>query len=342
MKILLFLLLTSVVLLIPLIPGFIEIIKRSDTAALKIWQHHSNQPKNFAITFAAKVKAALQEHSMFNELSLESYRVIENDITSLTKDDLNHMNLIKGSASLQNYSDALHELYVAGDLKCKGHNILRAALVENNLYLGRNTSVLRWAHAKNIFIKKHSRLNGRITADREIHFDGDGQFIYLHADKISFGVVNQLDQCKAESMSLAELADQHNVVYDGTSSRLIIRGDCVIPNNRNVTGELIVYGKLRVKDGAHVNGNIKAHGSINLFSNCHINGAVTCNTDIHVHNAVFIKGPVIAEKRLSIKANSIIGTPTNKTSVTAHAIKIKNCGVIHGTLRAKKLAIFKA
>lgn len=344
MTIFLFLLFTSIILLIPLLPGVIEIICRSDTLALKIWQHHDNRPDSFALAFAAKSKEAIKRYVSGNQLSVEAYKFIENNNTPLLQEDLRQINLIKGNASMDSYTDALHEIHVSGDLHCGGHNILRAVLVDNNLYLAKNTSVLRWAHAKNIFIKKHSRLSGRITADNQISFDADGQFIYLHANKISFGAISLHETKKTKSMtlSLSELAELHQSSYDGISSRLIIRGDCVVPENKSITGDLIVYGKLHVMNGARIDGNIKAHDHIRLFSNSIVNGAVTTNTDTYINSAVFVKGPLVAEKKLSIKSNSIIGTPIHKTSVTANIIKIKTSSVIHGTLRAKKVAVYKA
>ncbi len=329
-------------MLLPLLPGVIEIFRRSDISALKIWQQHSNRPQSFAINFASKVNEIINHNRHGSIKDGEPYQIIGNLKRHLIRSDLPGIALIEDNATIDRYVNASHEIYVNGNLICKGNNILRALFVEHQLHLGENTSLLRWVHAKNIYVEKHSRLQGRVTADENIYFNGNAQFSYLHAEQIHFGVVKDVSRFATKEISLSQLAKFNRVPYQIQSNRLIIFGDCLIPENRYVRGDIVVHGKLKVMSGAHIDGNIKAHKNIYLLPSVIVQGAITGKTNTYVHANCSINGPLVTEIKLSIDSNSIIGCRGQKTSVAADLIKIKHSCLIYGTLRAKKIAIYKA
>ena len=330
------------VFVLPLLPGLIEIFRRSDISALKIWQQHSNRPQSFAINFANKVSELIKHKNASSINQNEPYQVIENLKRSLVRNDLRNITLIEDNATIDRYVNAPHEVYVNGNLICKGNNILRALFVEHQLHLGVNTSLLRWGHAKNIYIEKHSRLQGRVTADEHIYFNGNAQFSYLHAERIQFGVMNNIKTNATKEMSLSKLAKFNRVPYRIQSNRLIFFGDCLIPEGRHIQGDIIVHGKLKILSGTYIEGNIKAHKNIYLLPSVIVQGAVTGKMSTYIDSDCLIKGPLVTEIKLSINSNSIIGSLGKKTSVAADLIKIKNSSVIYGTLRAKRIAIYKA
>ncbi len=349
----LFLTITLILFLLPLIPSLLELNHATDTKPLRIVQEYDTEVTHFAVGFKAWLEKNFSEFFAVgrktpkgaSDGTLEDSTVFQiigsNGVPSYSskesKSRTTHKLIL--SASSLRLSEKMFfesEIYSAGDIQAGTQSQFRALLAEGDIELGERSTVLRWAHSHaSLHAAAGCKLFGRTSADKNLVLEENCCFERLHAGKIVFGkLVATAKRPQAAPTVLKTLPN----VKDRYERRWLIDGDIDIPEHRSFNGDLVATGDIHIGAGAHITGSLKSTRNMYLAADARIDGAIVSSGNIHMEAGCFVAGPVIAEHNLLIKEGAIIGSRALPTTVTAPNILIANGVTAFGTVWADESA----
>ncbi len=355
-------------LILPLIPAFLELANPTDVAPLKVVQSYDNNPMHFAQGFRAYVNNHFGINS-FGDMSAEKNRggvlADGSKYEVVGEDGKVVLNASKGSEKilLSPYtirlpddgsfdSEAFSKTGIVTGKNCR----TRALLCDEDINFGPNNTLLRWAHSEgNINVGDNSILYGRLTAKKTVTLGVGTVFERLHANKIVIGA--ELAENDMPIVSRTELAELKGVKLQA-ERRSLLEGNLDFPAYSTFDGDIVAGSTAFIGDYAHIKGSIKSNALNDVYhylqtsgvlaaedkraARCdlghyvQIDGSVISTHDLYIGEHCRIFGPVIAENRLVIRKGTVIGSPENPCTVSAPNIVIESGCVIYGTLWAGK------
>lgn len=336
-------------IMLPLLPAFHELIRRTDADPLRVVRRSDTDVRHFAAGF----REFLQRHFVLGlELCAASdepvtgdledgtpYRILppsmqeppanpDDDSVASNRDP--HLTLSCGNLNLPGDTVYPREIYSQGSLHAGDGSALRAALAEKSIYLGTGCTSFRWLHAN---VELHTGdeccLYGRVSADRRIRL-GDGcRFERLHAPMIEFGEAAEPRPAgKTKDMDLS----RHPRLVEDAAGRKLFRGKLEVPAGAHIEGDLVATGELIIGDGAHIAGNVKSHELVSLGEGVRIDGSLVSGADLELDAGCVLAGPVVAERKADIGAGCRLGSPEHPTTLTARGLRVGPGVVAHGTV----------
>ena len=317
-------------LLIPLLPGFLELYQKTDIAALGINRLHTGNANIFAVNYRRHLSALEQKGqgtdwvARFARLEAQQRPVITEEVRA------------QGYLRIPAGFHCLTEVYCNGDISTGMGVILRSALAEGNLNLGVNNTILRWAGAQRIRVASGCSLFGRLVADKSLFIDGAVSFQRIQAPLILLGCGwdRKPSPPPAMEVDISHLPD--TLFYNAAMRRAVVAGDVTLPAHSLLRGNLVVRGQLLIGDGCCIDGSIKAGGKVYIGNNVVINGSVVSDHSVDCLAACHITGHVVAARQVSIGAGAVLGRPDAAISLSSRFVLLKLPMVIHGTVWARK------
>lgn len=341
-------------LILPFLPGLIEIRKKSDASPLNVVQEYDVDIHYFANVFRGYVN----DH--FSDL-LNNASDVTKAVHGQLDDDteyfvLNHTDEIplqesekqsqvtdsmlvsSDSLTLPGAMSYLTELYARDSIHGGEEDIYRALLAENNIFVAENSLLLRWMHAGNsINIKPRSTLHGRVSADNKVQLSKDCHFERLYAPVLLFGENIPL---QSEPTSLKELSPESlGLDIENKGGRWLVEHDLEIPDNSLINSSLVVVGRLNIGKNCLINGSVKSREVLFVGQGTHITGSLVSNMNIHCDENASIAGPVISEEKICLGNHTTIGSQEKPTTISAEEIEIKLDSVAYGTVWARQKGI---
>jgi acetyltransferase-like isoleucine patch superfamily enzyme len=329
-------------LLLPLIPAFMELRGKSDAVPLNVVQQNAGEIRFFANGFRSYIqgiKEALQESSLTG-MSFEGmlpdgtgYLIPGSATQSLDRllaEASQPVSVVIASmAALHIPSDVTFnkDIYAGGCLTGAGKNSYRAILGERDVHLGDGSRVLRWVHAVGAFrANSGCQLSGRVSSDRSITLQRSCSFLRLNAPHIEIGVDIQTPPMLSTT-DLTPPPAQHRVLHDG---------DFEIQPGEIVRGNVVIRGRLRIGAGACIYGSVKSDKDMILGDGVTIEGSLISASKMHVGRGCLIHGPVIAERHMRVQSGTRCGRPQKPTTMSAPYVEIEEGVVVHGSLWARE------
>jgi cytoskeletal protein CcmA (bactofilin family) len=336
----------SSMLLLPLVPGFVELHRKSDALPLNVIQQHAGEIRHFANSFRAYVKPlepTLQQcvASGTNASGAmpdgEEYVVLGRTdqplLVALQERDAMHPVVIAAGADMVMPPQATFskDIYAGGRFFGGEKNNYRAILGEKEVHLGGSSSVMRWVHAVGEFTADLGcRLYGRVSSDTVIRLHADCNFLRLNAPRIEIGQVSDNEAPIPPNSTLpANLGT-------GASRRFLHDGDFEIQAGEVVKGNLVIRGKLRMRSGSRVCGSVKSDDDMILENGVSVEGSLISARQMRIGPNCAVHGPVIAEHGLAIGPGTHCGSAANPTTVSAPRIEVEQGVVVFGTLWARE------
>jgi cytoskeletal protein CcmA (bactofilin family) len=334
-------LLTSALLLLPLVPAFAELHSKSDAVPLSVIQQHTGEIRFFADGFRTYLKGlgpTLREcvssgsHATGTMPDGSEYLVLGrgSEALALPFREQNEFRpvMIASATDLLLPSDTnfSKDIYSAGSVIGSNQNRYRAILAEEDIRLGRESSVLRWVHAVGEFSADPGcRLYGRVSSDSGIRLSAECSFLRLNAPYIAIGP--EADPALAPSQIPAGAATTQRSFHDG---------DFEIRPGEVFQGNLVVRGRLRIGAGARVRGSVKSEKELLLEPGVSVEGSLITASIMRIGCDCMIRGPVIAERTALLQKGTRCGTLQNPTTVSAPNIEVEEGVVVFGTLWARE------
>lgn len=339
------LLLTSMWFLLPLLPAFRELWRQSDALPLSLIQQHAGEIRYFADSFRAYVKTlepTLREcgDSGRNASGVMSdgtnYLVLGNGNEALTlplqPQDGSCPVLIASASDLSLSKDSTFskDIYSLGRFVGGDNNHYRALLAEQEAYLGKGSSVMRWVHAGGeLSADSGCKLSARVSSDTRIRLAAGCSFQRLNAPRIELGE----QDIRNPSYSISPVSE---ISTSMKPQRVLRDGDFEIRSGAAFCGDLVVRGKLRIGSGARVYGSVKSQKDMVLESGARVEGSLISAGKLLIGPACFIHGPVISEREMRIEAGTQCGDARTPSTVSALRIHVAEGVVVFGSLWARE------
>jgi predicted acyltransferase (DUF342 family) len=347
--------LTLGLLALPFAPALVEWRRRSDAEPLHVEHDSTVSPRHFAVRFREFVATHVQPSidtcrtiGRSREIDLpenERCLVVHRSDALLATDELppsrelDRVLAACGDLQLPSRFVFTREIYAPGSVYAWRDVTCRAILARQDIVMGTRATVLRWAHAGNEFrVGPGSSLYGRLTAGREIHFEGPCVFERLNAPRILLG---EPDPAAAAPRALSPTtrspmrAEDLTAPVDVDGARWLVRRDVRVPAGALVRSDVVVLGAARIGRRARIEGGIKSHGTLFLEEDVVVEGSVVSDRSVVLSKGCRVLGPILAEETIYIHPGAIAGTPDKPTTVSAWTILVALGAVCHGTMWAR-------
>ena len=292
---------TALVFLLPLLPALRELYSRSDADALAI------DPLDNGRTDYAAQRMAEQLGLLEAMPRVAQWRL----------DDQGRLMVPRGHGRLM--------AKTGQPLVIGFRSQLRALVSSDMVELQANSSVQRVLHAKSIHCLGPVQLARLTSAERHIVLAPGTRFFRLAANCVfTWPLKRSLHFPLPElgnGMPLTELQKRHE-------------GDLRIAAGSVVQGGLVVTGNLWMEEMTVVVGHIKVHGNASLAKGACVQGALFVLGDLQTKGNNYVEGPLCAGKRLQLGPESQVGSKQCPSSVSAWSIALQASVRVYGSIAA--------
>jgi len=348
-----FILITLLIMVLPMIPGMVELALATDTQPLRVIQEYDSDVAHFANGFRSYLQksfpnffAQLEQGTVkFQDGSLDGrtrYQIIgpgsvpffdqkEVSVASTRK-------LIVSAEALQLPRDMFFEseVYSTTSITAGRDSQFRALLAEESITLGEGCATMRWVHCTGTLnVAQGCQLMGRASAGQEIFISEHVKFERLNAPRIVFGqhgLATMPDVSRAQAVKLEDIVR----IKDRFERRWLVEGTLELPENSYFDGDIVAGKDIIIGAGSHIKGSIKSNGDLIVGPSVLVQGSAFSAGDLTLSSGSFVGGPVVAEKALLLQSGVTIGTLEAPTTVTADIITVASGVEVHGTLWANE------
>lgn len=316
-------------------PAWQEWRSPTDCSPLPISNNYTSQVDHFAIEFRREIAVAIATAAAGHEQTF--------DHVPLNPQEMDWSNgprpaVALHSLDLQHPVKCLTPLYVNADLSSIGHDVFSGVFADGQISLGPNSEIREWVHAEGpVSLGASCIALRRISSGIAINLEQRCCFERLHAPTIRFGSTGKplprLSSLARRDESLGSLPG----AIRRTNDLYMIKGDCVLPRHCKFTGSLIVTGHLIIGAYTIVVGDIKARKGLSLGTEALITGSVVSENEIKLYPRATVGGLVISETSVFLAAGSVIGTPSQPSTVSAEAVIVEAGAIAHGTVWAREV-----
>ena len=336
----------SLMLVLPLVPAFVELWSKSDASPLKVVQQHAGEIRHFANSFRTYIQVLKPTLQQCVASGATASGMLPDGVEYLVlgECDDSQMLPIQQPGAICPVTIAagtdlvvppettfLRDVYAGGQFRGGDSNSYRAILGEKEVHLGRSSRVTRWVHAVGEFSAEHDcKLSGRISSDSCIRLQGAINFLRLNAPQIETGHV-----MPGENSTRPHSEDNANG-GSGAVQRFLYDGDFEVHANEVVTGNIVARGKLHIGSGASIRGSVKSVRDMVLGAGVSVQGSLISGQLMLIGQDCVVNGPIIAERSLHISAGTRCGSFQHPTTVSAPRIEAEEGVVVFGTLWARE------
>ncbi len=337
--------LTGILLLIPLIPAFLELTRKSDAKPLQVIQKHGGEIRHFSEGFREYVSGLnpiLQKSPDFNQTvsgtlqDKAEFLVLGSSSEALWPEILNREgNCSAVIAACSDFVSPPHstfsrEIYSKGKFSGGDYNYYRAILGEKDVQLGANSVVMRWIHAIGILsARRGCELHGRVSSDTLIHLDDGCSFVRLNAPRIELGPVAPVQSSLSGPAS--ELVPSPIV-----PKRFLYDEDFELIAGQTFLGNIVTRGNFIARKNSKIIGSIKSSRNMTLENGVLVTGSVISSDELRIGSNCVLQGPVVAERTLHIESGARVGAQSKPTTVSSPKIVTNDNVVVFGTLWARE------
>ncbi|MFO7659600.1 MAG: hypothetical protein R6V77_01700 [Candidatus Cloacimonadaceae bacterium] len=327
-----------ILIVLPFIPAFRELLNPKDNKPLFINQDYIRDPKFFDKHFMEELKPYLVSAEAAKSGSVKFRNQVPIDyhkdlsITDSTKTGhflIVNNNLKTGSRAVFN-----QPVYVQGDAEIGSNNQLDILKVNGNIKLGKESSINKWVSSDgSINASEDVQMGKRATCNNVMQMKKGCKFSNLYAMPIATYEAN-FNQTQ-DSVPPVELPDgtidSSKQVTD--FNWYISKSFMSVPPYSVVNSSMIVKSDLVIRQGVVVNGDIKVYGNLVIEKGVRIYGELVCEKDVVVGEDSFIRENLFSQSQIHLKSGVRIGMPGKyKTAIGKKGIKLEKNVLVYGSL----------
>lgn len=345
--------LTLAVVLLPMVPAFLEWRRPSDVVPLHIDTRDAQDPSWLAHSFFQQLTVALSQQR--RRLGRSRLRPAPSQGDWLRTDAELRAGASRtvwyadGDLRLPLDADLLGEVAATGDIRTAITRVYRALWAGGRLKLAPESTVLRWAHAQDVEVAQGCRLGGRISAERSLRIGRGVHFSLLHAPVVHFSgdnpqadAANDVDTAFDAGADLdddaggvhGKLGLPAEVVWNPVADRGVASQSLQVRPGRAWRGDLVCHGDLLLGRGTRVRGSIKTWGELRVDVGSRVVGNLVAVGQLALGADCVVQGAVVSETAVLLGAGCVVGTPEAPCTVTAPRIVVAAGATVHGTLWA--------
>jgi cytoskeletal protein CcmA (bactofilin family) len=334
--------LTTTLLLLPLLPAIKEGLRKSDLLPSLNDSEQALHPALQARVFAQRLQTAVlagdDAISGAAIASVPPYGTWPLDALERRAGSSQRVWHTMGDAELPADFGFQAEVVAGGDLISAQRGVYRALFAGGLLRLAKRTLIKRWAHAHDVEISPGCQLNGSISAEDRVTVRGDVLFTVLHAPIVRFMARKPVAGSVATALPAGPSEDRAGVpapvVWDEAAARGLCGQALDVPAGQQMSGDLVCRSQVVLGAGCHLDGSLKAHGQVIAAEGCRIHGNLVAEGRIELGERCAVRGSVISEQAIVLGPGCRIGAPEFPATVSAPRIDVAPGVVVHGTLWA--------
>lgn len=332
-----FIVLTAAFLVLAFGPSWLEWLRPSDTAALRVLPNYSSDIDHFSDRFRADV----QEHLRSPQLHLvDHFELVGAQVRRVDWRGALRPVIALGDLSTDQAIECPTQVFVHGDLTAGAGSEFDALLVEGALRLGARSAVRSWAHADGkVLLEQGCKVTRRVSSMESVTLAPDCCFERVQAPDVNFGQVGQVRGVSNRRPRRQALLSELQGAIRQTEHLTLIRGDCRLAQDTRYVGSLIVTGRLLIGAGSEVVGDVKARDGIVVGAEARLDGSLTSEKQIQILEGATVAGPVISETIILVGAQVRLGRHDAPTTVSADSILVEGGAHAHGTVWARNMGV---
>ena len=245
----------AILLLLPFLPGLLEIYLKKDANPIYIKQDYSKDPAYFGRSFQKILMKALKgELKRVNKVTLSKGKPERLIVINLSKIggklfDLTLVDELK--VETDKPLEALKEVIIKGDFNIKHSSIFRSLLTLGDLTVDGPLEVKRWIHVEGkANIQAPSNLGVNLYAE-EINILAPCTFKRMFAQVIKVGKEPREEDFKDNISSIkGTIKSKGSLNISTQDKKLIIEGDLISDKNIVVNGDVWIKGSILSHWGA--------------------------------------------------------------------------------------------
>jgi predicted acyltransferase (DUF342 family) len=312
-------------ILIPFLPGFIELIRPKDEKPLALNMNFSKDYKYFGKSFQKILENGLGTKHITEpgEYTLmlskpEKVRVVEKGRVSDQK-TIDEILYVLEDFTSGSDAEFRKEIYVKGSCKIGNRNTLRALYCEGDLVIGEGTTVIRWVDGdRDIEINESCRLGVSVASTKRLVVARHSSFSRM------FGLPILTYRAK-----LPEILPEIRVKNISDTTMVITKEEIILPPRTNISNDIVThqrivfrgksfakaniksYRDIVIEEGSRVEGNLFSERNVVIEAGCTITGNIFSQGQVKIGNAVQVgqEGQiksVIAKKGVLVEGNVTI------------------------------------
>jgi predicted acyltransferase (DUF342 family) len=329
--------LTLAVMLLPLLPAFLEWWWPTDITPLPIDETDALEPpflaRRFAGLLAPAVEKGLIELGGVPLVHLPAkaihapWPLNEHEIRTGRTRRIWHAD---GDCVLPERLHCLAEMSARGAMRAAAGLTYRALLSGGQLTLPTRSRIIRWAHADSLVVGDHCQLPGRISAERVLMLGREVSFALLHAPAIRFA--GQVTDWAIPPDGRWSIGSSEGVLWDAESSVGRVPGRLHVPPLRRWRGDLHSDSHLSLGEGCEAEGSLRAAGSLNIGAGCRIHGGLMAPGEVYLAAGASVGASIVSETLVVLGAGCVVGVPGAHATVRAPRVEVGKGVVVHGTV----------
>lgn len=292
-----------ILLLLPFLPGIIELIRPRDADPLFIKMDYSKDPRYFGSAFKDLLRNSLKENLSIGTKNIKLSKDEKVEVT-LSENigsgkQVSDILYVKGNISSEKNTKFDKEIYVTGEAVIGEKNIVRAIASDSAIKLSEEVKIIRWLDADgSITADKYCDLGISASCGAELNLGLGNAFKRLWGNPVityglpSDNIVSDEEQKKLFKAEL--LDDKHLEVippFTKIEKTLIVRKNLEIKGNCTLTESVKAYGDLIVGKNVKIYGNVFSEGNIEIGEGSEVSGNIFSQGTIRLQNRVKVGNP---------------------------------------------------
>lgn len=353
-------------MIIPLIPAFVELRLKRDADPVKIGRSAYLDIESYSRGFEGFLKNKFKDllgtdlsfvtnenkEGTFNGMPyIYLKKMVERQelVSDIEKNNLYTQKMILAQQDLELPSNMLYEneVFTEGTLSTGRNNYLKAALAYGDIFVQPNTEVLRWITSRGtLHAQGPTTFHGRISAARKIHMEGESLFKWMAAPEIETNPSISVSNMAADYKEAIHYVDtpiqqiESTDIIDVNESVAFIRGDFAPPARWRTSLNIIATGKIILRENSCILGQIKANDDLTIGAGSKLLSSAVSSKNILVRQGACITGPLISEEKIEM-ISATVGQEGSLSSVYAREISLIGACHIYGSAYAEDKGIVR-
>ncbi len=291
----------AVMVLLPLLPGLLELRVAADDDPLKIDASYARDPRFLGKSMRAKVEpildAAVGEARVPFLNRKDEFARVTDGLASPDREQLSEIVLSRGAFRVGDHSEML-DVYARGEIELGAYARLRTLAGDRDARIGSHAHVVRWIDVGgNCEIGGASELGQSVSASGRLEV-GPG----VHFNRLFGKPIAVVSSARAELRAL-ELGPL--IVRTATARRLVKK--LVVDAGADLEGDVIAADEVEVGAGAIVRGSIKAGGSVTLREGACVCGNIVARDTVTLERDATVLGHIFGDGDVVLHGGALVG-----------------------------------
>ena len=317
-----------ILLLLPFLPGILELIRKKDAEPLFIKMDYIRNPRYFGKSFKMLLHRATAGFTLCPgmrdvRLSKDEKVEIAHSLNISANKETDHMLYIMGNLVTDSDAQFTKEVYVTGDAVIGPNNIFQALAGDGDITIAEGVQVQRWLDAEgDIDVGQNCRLGISVSSGSMLSLSKDCVFRRVNGMPIITGRnrITSINSPAEPSLSIELLTSRpsfirrkDNSIPPGTiiKDNIVFLQDIKIGCNSIIKATIKSYGKIILEDNVTIDGNVFADGDIIIGRKSKIGGHIFSQMSVYISEQVTISCPekiksVIGKKSVKIEQDVVV------------------------------------